>query len=256
MKIAISGKGGTGKTTLSALLVNTLKEKGYRVLAVDADPDANLAGALGFPHPEEIVPITEMEELIHERTGAKPGTAGGFFTLNPRVDDIPDQVCREQDGVRLMVMGEVKKGGGGCICPESALLKALMQHLLLQKDEVVVIDMEAGVEHLGRGVAGSVDSLLVVVEPGQRSIDTARRVKKLAADIGLHRIGIVGNKVREKSELDFIKENLGDIPFLGYLPYSKDIFEADLHGRPLSHQVGDIEEKVEEILKGIGIDPK
>ncbi len=253
MKIAISGKGGTGKTTLSALLVGALKEKGFRVLAVDADPDTNLAGALGFSRAEEIVPIAEMEELIYERTGAKPGTTGGFFTLNPRVDDIPDQVCREQNGIRLMVMGEVKKGGGGCICPESALLKALMQHLLLQRDEVVVIDMEAGVEHLGRGVAGSVDSLLVVVEPGQRSIDTARRVQKLAADIGLNRIGIVGNKIRGDSELEFIKHKLSDLPFFGYLPHNEKILEADLHGHPLDHHIEDIGERIAEILKNIGI---
>lgn len=252
MKIAISGKGGTGKTTLSALLVNALKEKGYRVLAVDADPDANLAGALGFSEAEKIVPIAEMEDLISERTGSKPGTTGGFFTLNPRVDDIPDQFCREQDGVRLMVMGEVKKGGGGCICPESTLLKALMQHLLLERDEVIVIDMEAGIEHLGRGVAGSVDLLLVVVEPGQRSIDTARRVQKLAADIGLNRLGIVGNKIRTESEREFIKQHLSDLPFLGYLPHSEKIFEADLQGHPLDHHIEDVEERLAEIIRGIG----
>ncbi len=255
MKIAISGKGGTGKTTLSALLVNALKEKGFRVLAVDADPDANRAGALGFSRAEEIVPITEMEDLIYERTGTKPGTAGGFFKLNPRVDDIPDQVCREQEGIRLMVMGGVKKGGGGCICPESALLKALMQHLLLERDEVIVIDMEAGIEHLGRGVASSVDLLLIVVEPGQRSIDTARRVQRLAADIGLKRIGIVGNKVREDSELELLKHHLSDLPFLGYLPYSKKILEADLHGLPLDHHIEDIGERIAEILRGIGFNP-
>ncbi|MBI4180478.1 MAG: AAA family ATPase, partial [Chloroflexi bacterium] len=204
MKIAISGKGGVGKTLLSALLTRIFAESGYAVLAIDADPDANLAATLGFPHPEEITPISEMKELVEERTGAKPGEIAPFYKLNPKVDDIPEKYSVKHNGIRLMVMGRIKRGGTGCYCAEGSLLQALLAHLLLARNEVVILDMEAGIEHLGRATAKAVDKLIVVVEPGRRSLETAYRIGELAEDIGLPNIAVVGNKIRSQSDRDFL----------------------------------------------------
>ena len=205
MKIAVSGKGGVGKTTFSSLFIRTLNDMGKHVLAIDADPDANLAAGLGIPDADKIVPISEMKDLIFERTEAKPGSIGGFFKLNPKVDDLPDSLSKKLGNIKLMRLGGVKKGGAGCICPESTMLKALITHVVLARDEVVVMDMEAGIEHLGRGTAQAVDRLLVVVEPGRRSIDTAMNIKKLASEIRLDKVSIIGNKIRSSKDEDFLK---------------------------------------------------
>lgn len=233
MKIAVSGKGGVGKTTLSSLLARYWARNGYRVLAVDADPDANLGSALGIDT-AGIVPVAKMEQLIAERTGVKPGTVGGFFKMNPKVDDLPEALGRERDGVKLLVMGTIKKGGGGCVCPESVLLKALVSHLVLYQKDAVVMDMEAGIEHLGRGTAQGVDRLVIVVEPGRRSIETAAKVRQLTKDIGLHKVVAVGSKVRNEREEDFLNDNLDGIPLIGILPFSEEIAAADLESRPPS----------------------
>ncbi len=231
MKIAISGKGGVGKTTLASLIIKNFSDRGNKVLAIDADPDANLAGALGIEHPELIVPISEMKELIEERTESKTGTMGSFFKLNPHVSDLPEKLSVQKGNIRVMVMGGVKRGGGGCICPESVMLKTLITHLILARDEVVVLDMEAGIEHLGRGTASSVNKLIVVVEPGKRSIETAHQIKKLAQDLGLKNIVLVGNKIRNESDKEFLLKQLPGFTFLGFLPYNDQIIEADLEGR-------------------------
>ena len=230
MKLAVSGKGGVGKTTLAALLSRTLSEAGKRVLAIDADPDANLAAALGIQDAHKITPIAEMQDLILERTGAQPGTIGGYFKLNPKVDDLPDALSVKLDNIKLMRLGGVKKGGAGCICPESTLLKALVTHIVLARDEVVIMDMEAGIEHLGRATARAVDKLIVVVEPGRRSIDTAAHIRKLASEIQLHSVAVVGNKVRSSNDKEFLKTHLADFEFLGFLPYDTSLIEADLEG--------------------------
>ncbi|MGD2151291.1 MAG: carbon monoxide dehydrogenase accessory protein CooC [Desulfobacterales bacterium] len=230
MKLAVSGKGGVGKTTFSALLIRTLNAQGKRVLAIDADPDANLAAALGIPDADKIVPIAEMKELIFERTEAQPGTIGGFFKLNPKVDDLPDSLSAKLDNIKMMRLGGVKKGGSGCICPESTLLRALMLHIVLARDEVVVMDMEAGIEHLGRATASAVDKLIVVVEPGRRSMDTAGHIKKLASEIGLKNIGLVGNKIRGQKDEEFLKKHLSDFEFLGFIRQDEALIEADLDG--------------------------
>jgi CO dehydrogenase maturation factor len=230
MKIAVSGKGGVGKTTFSALLIRTLNDEGKRVLAIDADPDANLAAAVGIPNSDKITPIAEMKDLAYDRCEANKGGVGGFFKLNPKVDDLPDSLSANLDNIKLMRLGGIKKGGGGCICPESTLLRALITHVVLSRDEVVVMDMEAGIEHLGRGTARAVDKLIVVVEPGRRSIETAFNIKKLASEIGLAQIAIIGNKMRGKQDEEFLKKNLPDFKFLGFLPREDVLMEADLQG--------------------------
>jgi len=230
MKIAVSGKGGVGKTTFASLLIRALNAQNKQVLAIDADPDANLAAAVGIPDAENIIPISEMKDLVYERTESKPGSIGGFFKLNPKVDDLPDALSAKLENIKLMRLGGVKKGGVGCICPESTLLKALVTHIVLARDEVVVMDMEAGIEHLGRGTAQAVDKLIVVVEPGRRSIDTAGHINKLASEIGLTAISLVGNKIRGENDEEFLKQHLAGFSFLGFLPYDNALIEADLNG--------------------------
>jgi CO dehydrogenase maturation factor len=239
LKLAITGKGGVGKTTLSALLAHVFAEQGHRVLAIDADPATGLAAACGVP-PEEaaaITPVADMEDLIYERTGARKGEIGGYFKLNPRVDDIPERFAispppfsGRQNGIRILTMGTVKTGGTGCLCPENALLRSLVTHLLLRRDEVLILDMEAGVEHLGRGTAGAVDAFVVVVEPGRRSIQTAHSIHSLAGDLGIERVYAVGNKVASESDEAFIREQLPGFHILGFLPSDAQAIESDRRG--------------------------
>jgi len=251
MKIAISGKGGVGKTLLASLLSKIFVDSGYSVIAIDADPDANLAATLGFPQAEEITPISEMKELIEERTGARPGQPAPYFKLNPKVDDIPEKYALKQNGIRLMRMGRIKKGGAGCYCPENALLKALLTHLLVARNEVVILDMEAGIEHLGRGTARAVDKLIVVVEPGRRSIETALSIEKLAAEIGLQNIAVVGNKIRSQSEKEFLISNLPGFEFLGFIPYDQAIVDADLANLPILDSSQQIIAAVKDIYQAL-----
>ena len=242
MKLAVSGKGGVGKTTLSALLAQSFADAGRQVFAVDADPSPCLAGALGFPDElrARLRPIVEMEDLIAERTGAQPGTMGGFFTLNPRVDDIPERFSLLHRGVRLLEMGGIDTGGSGCICPESAMLKTLFTHLLFRKDDLLILDMYAGVEHLGRATVDFVDALLIVVEPTRRSLGTARQIEKLAREIGLKKMWLVGNKVREDSEIQFIQDTMQITPLLGVLPTAQGVLEADRLGLPVYDHVPEL----------------
>ena len=247
MKLAITGKGGVGKTTLTALLAQVYADQGRDVLAVDADPSPCLAGALGFPDElrAELSPIAEMDELIEERTGAKPGTVGGFFTLNPRVDDIPERFAVQNRGVRLLEMGSVDLGGSGCICPESAMLKTLFTHLLFRKDDVLLLDMYAGVEHLGRATVDFVDAMIIVAEPTRRSLGTASQIKKLAHDIGLERLYLVGNKVRNEEEQAFLEAESPGLPPLGFLPADLKVQEADRLGIPVYDHVPKLKESAQ-----------
>lgn len=239
LKIAIGGKGGVGKTTVTSLLARCLAaDKSNKVIAIDADPVANLAAGLGIPEDEPITPISELTELIAERTGATPGTMGGFFTLNPKVDDIPDRFSLTKDDVKLLVMGTVQSGGSGCICPESTILKALMNHLVLFRDDIVIMDMEAGVEHLGRATSASVDALIIVVNPGARSRAAAEKIRKLGTDIGIKRVLVLGNRVRGAEDEQLIKESLADFEILGFLPEQDEIVSSDRDGRRPYDDIG------------------
>ena len=231
MKIAITGKGGVGKTTLAGTLARLFAKDGKKVFAVDADPDANLASAIGMPleKSKNLIPFSKMKSLARERTGAEDGY-GSFFTLNPKVDDLPEAYCLEYLGVKLLTMGTIELGGGGCVCAENTLIKRLMQHLLIQNDEIVIMDMEAGIEHLGRGTAESVDALIVVVEPGQRSIQTAHQINALAKDIGIKRVFIVASKIKDAQDLNFIQTQLKEFTHLGFITFSDAIREADMNG--------------------------
>ena len=248
-KIAITGKGGVGKTTLAALLAHIYAEAGDSVIAIDADPAASLAYALGMPDElaAQVTPIAEMEDLIYERTGAKPGTTGGFFKLNPRVDDIPDRFSVTHRGIRLLQLGTISVGGSGCICPESAMLKTLVTHVVLYRDEAMILDMEAGVEHLGRATAGAVDAFLIVVEPGRRSLGTARNIQSLAADIGINRCYVVGNKVRNQADRDYIRDSLPSLEVIGFLSANSRAVEADMRGEAIFDAVPELVEEAYQI---------
>jgi CO dehydrogenase maturation factor len=228
MKIAVSGKGGVGKTLLSATLAKIFAESGYSVVAIDADPAPGLAATLGIADADKITPISEMKDLIEERTGARPGEPGGYFRLNPKVDDIPEKYWREHNGVRMMVMGQLKRGGSGCYCAENVLLQALVTHLLLERNEVIILDMEAGIEHLTRATAKAVDVLIIVVEPGHRSVETALKIRQLAKDIGVSSIAVVGNKIKSDKEKQFLMANLPGFEFLGFIPFDQAVIDSDL----------------------------
>lgn len=233
VKIAVTGKGGVGKTTISSTLCHIYASEGRRVLAVDADPDANLAAAFGLGKEaiSAVKPIAEMTELIEERTGARPGASGGLFKINPRVDDIPDEYGYGFDGIRLLITGRSKEAASGCYCPENVLLRRLLKHLVVERDEVVVLDMEAGIEHLTRGTAEAVDAFLVVVEPGQRSVQTALTVRDMAEGLGVKKVFVAANKVRGPEDVDFIRKAIGGMELAGALSYDPAIMEADMRGR-------------------------
>jgi len=232
MKIAVTGKGGVGKTTLTSLLAYTYAGQNYQVLAIDADPSPCLGAALGFPEEllVELTPIARMDELIYERTGAKPGTTGGYFKLNPRVDDLPDRFSAVHRGIRMLELGSVKLGGAGCICPESAMLRSLVTHILLRRDEVVLLDMYAGVEHLGRATADAVDAMLVVVEPTARSLGTAKQIMDLANDLKMKHLFLVGSKIQGEEDLQFIRNNSPGLDVLGSLADDPRVRQADREG--------------------------
>ena len=251
MKVAITGKGGVGKTTLSSTLARLYAAEGRTVLAADVDPDANLGLALGLSQEEvdEIIPISKMRTLVEERTGAS--AANKFFKLNPYVADIPDTFSKDINGVKLLVMGTVDVGGSGCVCPEHVMLKSILSSMTYRKDDVVIMDMEAGLEHLGRGTAMNMEQFIVVIEPGARSVQTYRNVKRLASDLGVKRVRVVANKVRDQQDEEFVKNNIPAEDLLGCIHYNLEIMDADRNGKsPYDYSPTAIEEirKIKDIL--------
>jgi CO dehydrogenase maturation factor len=254
-KIAVAGKGGVGKTTFSGVLARVLAAAGGKVYAIDADPNPTLGQALGFP-PEllaQVTPVVEMRELIEERTGARPGESGAYFRLNPRVDDIPERFSVEYQGVHLLEMGTVKGAGAGCVCPENTVLRALVTHLLLREKETVLLDMVAGVEHLGRGTAAAVDAMYIVIEPGQRSLMVAADIARMAGDLGVPAVWTVANKVRSESDLEFVREHLDGSRLAGWLPRDEHVVEADMRGIAVYDAAPDVARRVEDIARVTGL---
>ena len=231
MKIAVTGKGGVGKTTFAATLARLYAEEGKNVLAADVDPDANLGLALGFSEEEldSIVPISKMQKLIQERTGAD--AMGQFFRMNPKVDDIPDLYAKTCNGVKLLTLGTVETGGSGCVCPEHVMLKRIINHLVLRSDDVVILDMEAGLEHLGRGTTSGMDQFIVVIEPGARSVQTYKNVKRLAKDLGVKQVRVVANKVRGAEDEEFVRSRIPQEDLLGFIHYNTEVIDADRLGK-------------------------
>lgn len=232
MKIAVTGKGGVGKSTVVGMLARALADDGWKVLAIDADPDANLASAIGVP-PEKLAhvrPISKMTEMARERTGATVGGAGTHFILNPKVDDIPDEFCVEHAGVKMLLMGTVDHAGTGCVCPEHALVRTLLRHILTRRKECVLLDMEAGIEHFGRGTIEAVDLLIIVVEPGARSFQTAVQIEQLAGELGIKNICYVANKVASDQDRGFIADRTRNLNLLATLPFDASVQAADQAG--------------------------
>ncbi len=256
MKIAITGKGGVGKTTFAATLARLYADEGHPVLAADVDPDANLGLALGFTEEEleNIIPISKMRKLIEERTGATPGNA--FYKLNPKVDDIPDSYGHLKNGVRLLLLGTVETGGAGCVCPEHVMLRRILSNLVLRREDVVILDMEAGLEHLGRGTTEGMDQFIVVIEPGARSVQTYKNVKRLAADLGVRQVHVVANKVRDEKDEEYVLSHIPGEDFLGFIHYNPEIMDADRSGqspydysRSAVEEIRKIKDKIDEIEK-------
>ena len=248
MKLALTGKGGVGKSTLAALIARVSCERHRNVVVIDADPDMNLATLFGLPADVKITPIVEMKELIAERTGTRVGEPAPFFTMNPKVDDLPEKFWHDRNGVKLLVMGTIQRGGGGCACPENAFLKSFLSHMMVGRKEWVILDMEAGIEHLGRGTALGVDTMLVVVEPNRTSAETAHRIRRLASDLGIKNVQVVGNKVTSDADRELIRKQCGTLEILGYLEMSEQLQRVSTGEMTLQQVSGRPLEQVEQLV--------
>jgi len=230
MKVVVAGKGGSGKTTLAGTLARIFAARGYSVIAVDSDPSMNLHTSLGLENP---TPVIQLKDLISQRAVV----GEGIYSLNPKVDDIPERFAAEGENLRLLVMGTVEEGGQGCICPESTFLRALLRHLVLKREEVLILDTEAGFEHLGRKVAENFDLMLVVVEPSMKAVETAKQIIKLARDIGVKRLYGIANKVASEEQKKLLEEQL-DIELLDTIPFDDSVVQGDMKNIPLVEQEG------------------
>lgn len=251
MKIAIGGKGGVGKTTVCAVLAELFAGDGFDVLAIDADSNTNLALAFGMGAEQSPEPLVGMKELIAERTGTGKDATGAYFRLNPKVSDLPEKYWVKVNGAKLLVLGGITRAGGGCACSEAAFLKALLGHTVLERQEVVLVDLAAGVEFMGRACVQGIDALVVVVEPGGRSIDTTRRIAKMAGESGIKLVAAIANKVTDAGQIDAIKSQLGDIMVLGSLSYDVSVSEADFKGEPVYRTGARIVDELKNVKKAL-----
>lgn len=230
MKIAISGKGGVGKTTIMALLAGELKNRGKEVLVIDADPSPHMAETLGIANTSQVKPIADMTRLLAERAGKTAGSP--FYNLNPDVNDLLHDFMLEQDGMKLMILGAVQTAEGGCACPENHVLRKMLKKMLLTANEVVLLDMEAGVEHLGRGTVAGVDALLIVVIPSRSSIRTAQKIKKMADEVKIPHVFFIGNLIQDEEDQQFLTQALGEKP-VAFFPDSRAIRKAERAETPV-----------------------
>jgi CO dehydrogenase maturation factor len=235
VKIAVGGKGGVGKTTISAVLARLFAQDGFEVLAVDADPNTSLCGAFGVSPADSPQPLIEMKQLIAERTGTDKDAVGAYFRLNPKVHDLPEKFSIEvagdgQKGVKVLVLGAIKHGGAGCACPEGAFLKAMLTHTILQRRELVLVDLAAGPEFLGRASIQGIDALIIVVEPGSRSLETAVNIARMGRELGVKNVVGIANKITDASQIEAIKSRLPDLNILTNIDYSAEIQKTDLGG--------------------------
>lgn len=240
IRIVVTGKGGVGKTTLTALLAHLFAREGRRVLAVDGDPQQNLAVTLGIP-PEEakrIIPVSESADYLREKTGAGPDISpGGLLTLNPDVSDVIDRFSVPVDeNLRLLVMGGVRQAGSGCLCPEYTLLAAILRHMRLFPDEVVLLDTPAGPEHFGRAVAEGFSCAVVVADPSYNALSVARESAELARQLGIGHVIPVVNRVNGDADVQAIRGKMGgtaDFPPMIFLPYDPEVIRTEPSVVPL-----------------------
>jgi len=259
VKIAIGGKGGVGKTTICAVWAQLFAEDGFDVLAIDADPNTNLASAFGIGSEQGPEPLIKMKQLIAERTGTNKDAIGAYFKLNPKVSDLPEKYWLEVNStgtqtqnsafgkrLKLLVLGNITQAGAGCACPEGAFLKALLSHTILQRQEVVLVDLAAGVEFMGRASVQGIDALVAVVEPGSRSIETAINIARMAKELGIKHVAAIANKITESAQTDAIKSQLKEVELLGNLRYSGSIQEADMRRTPVIKADAELVERLRE----------
>jgi CO dehydrogenase maturation factor len=245
LKIAIGGKGGVGKTTVCAVWAQLFAEEGFDVLAIDADPNTNLAMAFGISSERNPQPLIKMEQLISERTGSTKGAVGAYFKLNPKVSDLPEKYWVKANGVKLLVLGGITQAGAGCACPEGAFLKAMINHTILERQEIVLVDLAAGVEFMGRASVQGVDALVVVVEPGGRSIETAKTIARMGGELGIKHVAAIANKITDITQVETIKSQL-DIPVLSNISYNPAVQDADLHNKAIFEASNELVEKLRE----------
>lgn len=245
MKIAISGKGGVGKTTIMALVARELKKRGKEVLVIDADPSPHMAQTLGLKKLDSITPVADMKKLLAERSQKTPGSP--FYQLNPKVDDLLHDYMLDENGYKLMVLGAIQTADGGCACPENHVLRKMLKKLLLTASQAVLLDMEAGVEHLGRGTVAGVDHLLIVVIPSKSSIRTAQKIERLAREVEIPNIWYVANLVQDDDDRQFLKNELNSEP-IAFFPDSRTLRKAERNGQAIVDIEDDLDKAPQDVV--------